>query len=208
MPILHWIAIGRCIRRFHDCGVCHADLNAHNILLGEGDAVYLIDFDRGAPAKAGMWRDANLVRLRRSLEKVTYGLPAERFTEADWHGLLDGYRRRLGRQRAGRAVAARHEMRPRYRFFYGAAAYLLIPVVAGVMLWRGWRERGYWENFSERFGFGRALASAEHLGARGVGGGGARRRRARSQSCRALSRDTARSHHGDAGRCAARAHAL
>lgn len=50
-------------------------------------------------------------------------------------------------------------MRPRYRFFYGAAAYLLIPVVAGVMLWRGWRERGYWENFSERFGFGRALAS-------------------------------------------------
>lgn len=50
-------------------------------------------------------------------------------------------------------------MRPRYRFFYGAAAYLLVPVVAGVMLWRGWRERGYWENFSQRFGFGRALAS-------------------------------------------------
>ena len=30
-----WIAIGRCMRRFHDRGVCHADLNAHNILLGE-----------------------------------------------------------------------------------------------------------------------------------------------------------------------------
>jgi hypothetical protein len=42
--------------------------------------------------KPGLWCDANLVRLRRSLEKVTYGLPPERFTEADWHGLLDGYR--------------------------------------------------------------------------------------------------------------------
>jgi 3-deoxy-D-manno-octulosonic-acid transferase len=48
-------------------------------------------------------------------------------------------------------------MRPRYRFVYGAAAYLLFPVVALVMLWRGWRDRGYWRNFSERFGFGRAL---------------------------------------------------
>ena len=92
VPMLNWIAIGRCIRRFHDCGVCHADLNAHNVLLGEGDAVYLIDFDRGRLRKPGLWCDANLVRLRRSLEKVTYGLPAERFTEADWHGLLDGYR--------------------------------------------------------------------------------------------------------------------
>ena len=34
-----WIAIGRCIRRFHDLGVCHADLNAHNILLERGAGV-------------------------------------------------------------------------------------------------------------------------------------------------------------------------
>jgi 3-deoxy-D-manno-octulosonic acid kinase len=92
LPILNWIAIGRCIRRFHDGGVCHADLNAHNVLVGEDEAVYLIDFDRGRLRKPGLWCDANLVRLRRSLEKVTYSLPAERFTEADWHGLLDGYR--------------------------------------------------------------------------------------------------------------------
>jgi 3-deoxy-D-manno-octulosonic-acid transferase len=49
-------------------------------------------------------------------------------------------------------------MRSRYRVVYGAAAYLLIPVLALVMLWRGWRERGYWHNFAERLGFGRALA--------------------------------------------------
>ncbi|HTY49425.1 MAG TPA: 3-deoxy-D-manno-octulosonic acid kinase [Steroidobacteraceae bacterium] len=91
LSLLNWIAIGRCLRRFHDAGACHADLNAHNVLLGDGDAVYLVDFDRGSLRPPGLWRDGNLVRLRRSLEKVCYGLPPERFTEADWHGLLDGY---------------------------------------------------------------------------------------------------------------------
>jgi 3-deoxy-D-manno-octulosonic acid kinase len=92
LSIVAWISVGRCIRRFHDLGVCHPDLNAHNILFGRDDAVYLIDFDRGGLRKPGFWCDANLVRLRRSLEKVTWGLPPGRITEADWHGLLDGYR--------------------------------------------------------------------------------------------------------------------
>jgi len=96
LSLLNWIAIGRCIRRFHDLGVCHADLNARNVLLGRADEVFLVDFDRGSLRKPGLWCDANLVRLRRSLEKVTYGLPPDRFTEADWHGLLDGYRESSG----------------------------------------------------------------------------------------------------------------
>jgi len=96
LSILTWITIGRCIRRFHDLGVCHADLNAHNILLSEDAKVYLIDFDRCQLRKAGWWRDGNLVRLRRSLEKVTYAMPSDRFTESDWHGLLDGYRQTSG----------------------------------------------------------------------------------------------------------------
>ena len=108
LSLLVWIAIGRCLRRFHELGVCHADLNAHNILIGNGpqsapdpameagwpvahERVFLIDFDRGSLRKPGFWKDANLVRLRRSLEKITWGLPRERFTEDDWHGLLDGY---------------------------------------------------------------------------------------------------------------------
>jgi 3-deoxy-D-manno-octulosonic acid kinase len=91
LPILNWIAIGRCLRGFHNLGVCHADLNAHNVLIGSDGVVHLIDFDRGALRKPGLWCDSNLVRLRRSLEKIAYGLPPEHFSEADWHGLLDGY---------------------------------------------------------------------------------------------------------------------
>jgi len=40
------------------------------------------------------------------------------------------------------------------RFVYVLFAYLLAPVVCGVMLWRGVRDRSYWRNFGERFGFG------------------------------------------------------
>ena len=106
IPILGWITIGRCIRAFHDLGVCHPDLNAHNILLVGDDSVYLIDFDRGSLKKPGLWCDGNLVRLRRSLEKITYKLPPEHFSEADWHGLLDGYRQTGGMPGAPRKPPA------------------------------------------------------------------------------------------------------
>jgi 3-deoxy-D-manno-octulosonic-acid transferase len=40
------------------------------------------------------------------------------------------------------------------RFLYIVIAYLLAPVFAGVMFARGFRDRSYWRNFGERFGFG------------------------------------------------------
>lgn len=91
LPLTEWVAIGRCLRRFHDEGVCHADLNAHNVLLGEGQAVWLIDFDRGELRRPGLWCDTNLVRLRRSLERITDRLPDERFSDADWATMLNAY---------------------------------------------------------------------------------------------------------------------
>jgi len=102
LPLTQWIAIGRCIRRFHDAGVHHADLNAHNILLTPHQ-VYLIDFDRGTLRKRGWWADDNLVRLYRSLEKVTLLDAPESFTDEDWHGLLAGYRESAGLPQASLA---------------------------------------------------------------------------------------------------------
>jgi 3-deoxy-D-manno-octulosonic acid kinase len=91
LALTGWIAIGRCLRRFHDDGICHADLNAHNVLLDDNETVWLVDFDRGALRHPGYWCDGNLVRLRRSIEKITDPLPHERFSDADWASLLDGY---------------------------------------------------------------------------------------------------------------------
>ena len=92
VPLARWVAIGRWIRHLHERGVCHADLNAHNILLGaEDEAVWFIDFDRGTLRAPGWWSDANLARLHRSLEKLSAPLDAERFGSADWQALLDSY---------------------------------------------------------------------------------------------------------------------
>jgi 3-deoxy-D-manno-octulosonic acid kinase len=66
-----WESVGKCIRRFHDAGVWHADLNARNILLDENSQVFLIDFDRArfTPGKA-VNGQGNLKRLKRSLTKL------------------------------------------------------------------------------------------------------------------------------------------
>jgi 3-deoxy-D-manno-octulosonic acid kinase len=89
-----WIAVGRCLRRLHDAGGYHADLNAHNILVDSRDGVYVIDFDRGGIRRPGAWRDANLARLYRSLCKVSAPLAPDRFSATEWETLLAGYRSR------------------------------------------------------------------------------------------------------------------
>lgn len=93
-----WIRIGALIARFHGAGVDHADLNAHNVLLDDAGRVYLIDFDRGRlRPPGGGWRERNLARLRRSLDKLAGREAAFAFAEADWQALLRGYRGETGR---------------------------------------------------------------------------------------------------------------
>lgn len=67
-----WEKIGRTIAQFHRHGVCHADLNAHNILVDQCDNVFLIDFDKGKTKSTQkvFWRARNLARLQRSLKKL------------------------------------------------------------------------------------------------------------------------------------------
>jgi 3-deoxy-D-manno-octulosonic acid kinase len=84
-----WADVGRCIGRLHAHGVEHADLNAHNLLLDPGGGVYVLDFDRGRVRPRGAWEQRVLARLRRSLEKVTQGLPG-RFGDRQWGALLAG----------------------------------------------------------------------------------------------------------------------
>ena len=93
-----WRSVGAVIGLLHGTGVDHADLNAHNILLGvKGDApgvkdgVSVIDFDRGRLRAQGAWRAGNLRRLRRSLGKISRDLPPDRYSDETWGWLMAGY---------------------------------------------------------------------------------------------------------------------
>lgn len=89
---IDWEGVGRVLGEFHRAGACHADLNAHNILLDAAGRAWLLDFDRGRFRSAGSWQRRNLERLQRSLRKLAAepgGMPVD---PADWERLLAGYR--------------------------------------------------------------------------------------------------------------------
>lgn len=97
-PLNHdeWHSIGAVIRRFHEAGVYHSDLNCHNIMLDADDKVWLVDFDKCGFREAGEWQQANLARLLRSLLKEA-GKAKEANRdfhwqeERDWPLLITGY---------------------------------------------------------------------------------------------------------------------
>jgi 3-deoxy-D-manno-octulosonic acid kinase len=90
--------VGTTIARFHAAGACHADLNAHNILLDARNHVALIDFDRGSLRKPALsWQQANLARLRRSLFKLGARKRFDDFDTRFWHPLLGAYHAALAK---------------------------------------------------------------------------------------------------------------
>jgi len=94
LPAERWRAIGAVLRRFHDAGIYHADLNAHNILLGDNvRAIFLVDFDKARIiARANIGRFAgNLKRLQRSLVKLRAQSAAFMYQDRDFSELIEGY---------------------------------------------------------------------------------------------------------------------
>ncbi len=86
-----WQQLGAGIRRFHHAGVFHADLNVSNVQLGDGDALWLLDFDRGRLLPPGPWQQRNLARFHRSLRGLRQFNPAIHYSERDWNQFLKGY---------------------------------------------------------------------------------------------------------------------
>ena len=70
--------VGATIRRFHDTGLDHVDLNAHNILFDADGQGWVIDLDRCRKRlpETG-WRSRNLARLERSLLKLRGRRPVD-----------------------------------------------------------------------------------------------------------------------------------
>lgn len=92
LPAAEWRAIGVMLRRFHDAGLYHHDLNCDNILRRADGSLFLLDFDRCRLRAAGRWQRANLKRLLRSLNKRQRKGRLQYFSTSDWAALKRGYR--------------------------------------------------------------------------------------------------------------------
>ena len=90
-----WQAVGQCIQHFHNENIFHADLNANNILLDEHNTVFLIDFDRGEFRRDGSWKQSNLERLLRSLNKLQNIHTHFYFTQDNWQTLMQAYQENI-----------------------------------------------------------------------------------------------------------------
>jgi len=87
-----WPVIGNVLRRFHEHGVHHSDLNVRNILVDSQERVFLVDFDKGSLRSRGPWMKGNLDRLQRSLRKTALetGVP---YDPEVWRSIEQGYER-------------------------------------------------------------------------------------------------------------------
>ena len=87
-----WVKIGSTIRRFHQQGIQHVDLNANNILIDKKNDIYLIDFDRCVQKSyAESWAQSGLRRLNRSLSKEKAIRANVNFQDSDFLLLMQGY---------------------------------------------------------------------------------------------------------------------
>ncbi len=89
---LTWQSVGQVVAQFHNHGVFHADLNANNIMLNSDNAVFLIDFDKGAIKPVNtQWQQANMGRLLRSLNKQQRLNASYHFDDVAWQALHTSY---------------------------------------------------------------------------------------------------------------------
>lgn len=88
-----WLDIGGCVKKFHDVGLDHSDLNANNILLDDRGRVFLIDFDKARfrHGAGDNWKRGNLKRLQRSIIKCGRNTEVFYFSPASWDLFRDGY---------------------------------------------------------------------------------------------------------------------
>lgn len=87
-----WKNVGRCVRKFHDLGVYHHDLNVRNILIDADMNVHIIDFDRCKFRPGKKWQSLNLSRLKRSLAKTNSYEKKPFYSDDKWRILIQGYR--------------------------------------------------------------------------------------------------------------------
>ena len=86
-----WRAVGATIKRLHDHGVFHSDLNCRNILIDKDETIWIIDFDKCEIRGPGNWMTQNLDRLLRSFRKENARPLGLHWDDEAWSHLLAGY---------------------------------------------------------------------------------------------------------------------
>lgn len=84
--------IAKTIKELHDYGIYHGDLNASNILIDDKMKIWLIDFTNSRQKKMNdSQRQANLARLKKSLNKLLRKDANYYYQQYDWKLIEDGY---------------------------------------------------------------------------------------------------------------------
>lgn len=87
-----WKNLGATIAEFHQLGVYHSDLNAHNILIDDQEKIWLIDFDKSAIRIPKItWQKNNIQRLKRSLDKLQEQKKIKSLERGEWESFVEGY---------------------------------------------------------------------------------------------------------------------
>ena len=90
-----WAKVGQEIKKMHNAGVCHDDINVKNVLIDKQQQVHLLDFDKCDITPDTHWQSANLARFKRSIDKqVSMQKKAGKdyfVDSAHWQALVDGY---------------------------------------------------------------------------------------------------------------------
>ncbi|MFC3095415.1 3-deoxy-D-manno-octulosonic acid kinase [Alteromonas sediminis] len=86
-----WARVGQTIKKMHQAQVYHHDLNIKNIMLDNHEQVWLIDFDKCRKQEGNEWKQSNLNRLLRSLNKQKTKFPDYCFEPQNWQALVQGY---------------------------------------------------------------------------------------------------------------------
>jgi 3-deoxy-D-manno-octulosonic acid kinase len=99
-----WAKVGTTLRQMHDLQACHYDINVKNILLQRPSSsrggstenidmeIYLLDFDGCKIRQGDAWKNANLDRFKRSLEKQQAKFSPYYYDEQCWLSLETAYR--------------------------------------------------------------------------------------------------------------------
>jgi 3-deoxy-D-manno-octulosonic acid kinase len=113
---------GGAIRKMHEAGINHADLNMNNILVDGNGAVFIIDFDKAALHNRlrQKKRTRNLRRLLRSLRKLKSA--GDSLEDSDFSMIIKGY---AGSDTVLSASIERATLRSRLLMFRSALRRLL-----------------------------------------------------------------------------------